>query len=287
MDTIHQQVLSQSQLISLPEVYLKLQELINSDDFSMTEVADVISLDPAISARLLRMVNSSFFGLATQIDTLGHAINYLGVQQVHDLVLSTSIAQSFSEMNNEEFNLHKYWQQCVFSAIAARELAVLCNVLNSERLFVSGLLRDVGHLMMYQSIPELMTQASNKSEQEHIPLHLAEQQLFNFDYAQIGAELLENWNLPESLTLAIRFQLDPNQVTLYRLETAILHIAAILTETYAKDETAHEKVFNQIDPQVIELTQILPQQFEHTDILVRENLHKVMNLLFPQYKIAV
>lgn len=287
MDSIWEKVISESQLISLPEVYLKLQQVINNDDYAMADVVEVISMDPAITARLLRMVNSSFFGLATKIDTVNHAINYLGTQQVQDLVLSTSIAQTFNDMSNAEFNMHMFWQQSVYSAIAARELAVLCNVLNSERLFLIGLLRDVGHLMMYQSIPEHMQQAHELAEKQHISLPKAEQLLFDFDFTRVGSTLLQHWNLPDSLTEAIQFQLQPAQADSFRLEASIVNIAGLLTQTFKDNETLDENAFVRIDPTAADLTQITQDHCLVIDKMVRGNLLKVINLLFPQYRMAV
>ncbi len=287
MDSIWEKVISESQLISLPEVYLKLQQVINSEDYAMADVVEIISMDPAITARLLRMVNSSFFGLATKIDTINHAINYLGTQQVHDLVLSTSIAQTFSEMSNPDFNLHVFWQQSVYSAIAARELATMCNVLNSERLFVSGLLRDVGHLMMYQSIPEQMQQAQDVAHKQQVSLAKAEQLLFDFDFARVGASLLQHWNLPTSLTEAIQYQLTPGKAETHVLETAILHITGHLTESFKSNETMDETDFAQMDPGAAEITQMTIDQCVIIDKMTRENLLKVITLLFPQYRMAV
>ncbi len=287
MINIWEKVISESQLISLPEVYLKLQQVINDEDYAMADVVEVISMDPAITARLLRMVNSSFFGLTTKIDTVNHAVNYLGTQQVHDLVLSTSIAQTFSEMSNPDFNLHTFWQQSVYSAIAARELATLCNVLNSERLFVSGLLRDIGHLMMYQSIPEQMQEVHDVASRQQVSLGQAEQLLFDFNFARVGASLLKHWTLPESLTEAIQFQLQPAQADNYLLETSILHIAGLLTNTFKNNESMNDAGFAHIDPSAVEITQITINQCVVIDKMVRENLLKVINLLFPQYRMAV
>lgn len=287
MESNWDKVISESQLISLPEVYLKLQQIISGEDYAMADIADVIGLDPAISARLLRMVNSSFFGLATKIDTISRAINYLGTQQVHDLVLSTSIAQTFSDMNNANFDMNQFWQQSVYSAIAARELAVLCNVLNSERLFVSGLLRDIGHLMMYQSIPELMQQVTEVSQQNDTPLHQAEQKLLDFDFSQVGSTLLANWQLPDSLTEAIKYQLQPTRSENFRLETAILHIAGVLTSQFKHNQTIDESILPLIDPSAADITRVTLDHCIIIDKMVRENLSRVISLLFPQYRVAV
>ncbi len=285
MQTNWEKVLSDSRLISLPEVYLKLQQLLADDDYSLNDIAQVIGFDPAITARLLRMVNSSFFGLAASIETVSRAINYLGAQQVHDLVLSTSIAQTFSDMNNPAFNLHRFWQKSIYCAIAARELAVLCNVLDSERLFVIGLLHDIGHLMMRQSIPELTQQSEELAVQKKLPLHLCERQHIGFDFSAIGAELLKNWNLPETLTETIKYQLEPERSENLLLETSILHIAAELARTF-NEELLVDEALTQINSHAISVTDINIDQLMAADRKAQNNLNTVTRLLFPQLKVA-
>ncbi len=285
METNWEKVIKDSELISLPEVYIKLQQLLATDDYSLNDIAEVIGCDPAVTARLLRIVNSSFFGLAVKIDTISHAINYLGAQQVHDLVLSTSIAETFSDINNPAFNLHQFWQKSIYCAIAAREIAVLCNVLDSERLFVTGLLHNLGHLMMCQSIPELIQQAEEQALINNIPLYKAEQQLVGFDFCTVGAELLTKWNLPESLTDAVKFQLTPAKAENNHLEIAILHIAAQLAVAFNQDISI-EVSMSKFDPHAVAITTINNDQLITVDQMVQENMGTVIQLLFPQLLVA-
>jgi len=285
MQTHWEKVISESKLISLPEVYLKLQQLLNSPHYSMADIAEVIGYDPAITARLLRMVNSSFFGLAAKIETVTRAINYLGTQQVHDLVLTTSIAQSFSDIDNDAFNLHEYWQRSVFCAIAAREIAMHCNVLDSERLFVTGLLSDIGHLLMYQAIPELTAQARAEAEATQTPLHLVEQRLIGFDYTLAGSAMLQHWNLPESLTDTIKHQFNPGNSTHYQLETVILHMASALADGFEHNIPV-ATTLQHLNSSVINITNLSVADAEVVDRSSRKSLDMVFQLLFPQLNAA-
>ena len=278
-------LLAESRLITLPEVYLKLQQVVAGDDFSLQEVTDVISLDPAITARLLRMVNSAFFGLASRIETVSRAVNYLGAQQVHDLVLSTSIAQTFAEIHNDRFDLHEFWEDSVYCAIAARELAVLCNVLDSERLFVTGLLHDIGHLMMRHALPELVQQAEEEAERDGIALPAAEKRLIGFDYTVAGAQLLKNWHLPDSLTDSIRYQLQPTRAEHFQLETAILNIAVVMTR-HRNTELTEDEFMDLIDRRAVEMTHVSMAQINAADRLSQGSLATVIELLFPQLGVA-
>ncbi len=278
-----QTLFDESNLVSLPDAYIKLQQLLAEDDYALADVAEIIGYDPAISARLLRMVNSAYFGLVANIDTISRAINYLGAQQVHDLVLTTSIAETFSDIKNPAFNLYTFWQQSIYCAIAARELAVLCNVLDSERLFVAGLLHKIGQLMMSQAIPQLTLQAQQLAEQSGITLAKAEQEAIGFDYTQAGAELLQHWKLPTSLTMTTRYQLQPALADDFSLEVSIIHIAAAMAGAFDQQQTA-VSIYSDLDGFALNLCNIDEDHLIMIDRLVLESHSAVASLLFPQLK---
>ena len=193
MSSVWDQIFSRAQLPSLPDVYLRLKEVLDDPDFCMADVAQVVGNDPAMTARLLRIVNSAYFGLATEIETVNRAVGLLGTQEVHDLVLAVSVAQSFAGMSNEVMNMQRYWKRSVRTAVAAKELASLCNVLDGERLFVGGLLRDIGHLFLYQYAPTKALQALELAKAQQAPLYKAERAVIGADYASVGAELMRQW----------------------------------------------------------------------------------------------
>ena len=181
MPTVWAKITENAKLISLPDVYFRLKSVLDDPEFCMADVAEMISHDPAMTARLLRLVNSAYFGLAAQIDTVNRAVSMLGTEQVHDLVLTASIAQTFEGITSEVMSMDQYWRRSVYCAIACKELAVLCNVLDSERVFVAGLLRDIGHLIMFQSVPVQVQQAMQHSRRHGVPLFKVERVLLGID----------------------------------------------------------------------------------------------------------
>jgi len=229
MLSAEQLVESTVDLVSLPAVYLRAKERIDDPDSSLDEVAEVIGQDPAMTARLLRIANSAFFGFAARIETVGRAVNILGTQQVHDLLLATSVSNAFSGISSEVISMDLFWRNSVHCGVAARLLASRCNVLDSERLFVEGLLRDIGHLVMYTKVPGLAKEALVQSENEGTELVRVERELMGFDYAVVGAELMRVWRLPDSLQESVRFHPEPAKAQKFPLETAIVHIAAHMT----------------------------------------------------------
>lgn len=231
MLTAKELVEGEIELISLPDIYIRLKALLDDPDYALADIGKLIGTDPALTMRLLRLVNSPYFGVATKIETVTKAVNLLGTQQVHDLVLATSVAEAFAGMSTEVMHMRTFWQESVHCGVMARLIATQCNMLDSERLFVAGLLRDIGHLIMYQKMPEPCQESLIHSRQEQRLLFSVERERFGFDYAQVGSELLRAWNLPVSLETAIRFHTVPGRAEDFEFEAAIIHLASVVSET--------------------------------------------------------
>jgi HD-like signal output (HDOD) protein len=283
MTDLWDQVTRDAQLITLPAVYLRLKAVLDDPDYSVADLEEVISQDPAITARLLRQVNSPYFGFASRIDTVFRAVGLMGSQQVHDMVLATSVAQTFEGISIEIMDMYAFWRQSVYCATAARLLAAECNILDSERLFVAGLLRDIGHLVMYQSIPEQSRQAVIEARQGCHSLYMIERDLIGFDYAALGGALLQQWGLPESLWEPVAMHVTPEQAEDYPLEVAIVHLAAILSEV-TDPEIDPESLMVQIHPTAWQLTGLSLEQLLVIQEQVDLQVDDVMELVFPASK---
>jgi len=245
MTTVWERVTASAKLISLPEVYLRLKELLAQPDYSMADVALIIGQDPALTARLLRLVNSPYFGLAAKVETVFRAVSMLGTKQVHDLALATSVAHSFAGMPSEAMDMPKFWRRSVFCGLASRELAKVAGVQDSERLFVAGLLRDIGHLVMYQTVPEPCQRAMLVAEQREQPLYLVERELIGIDYARVGGALMRLWQLPSSLRESTEFHIEPARALTFPMETYLVHLAALLVTA---EETGQEFGSRALEP---------------------------------------
>ncbi|WP_374681679.1 HDOD domain-containing protein [Accumulibacter sp.] len=221
-------------LPSLPAAYLKVKRVIDDPHGSIRQLAAAMSSDPAMAARVLRVVNSPFYGYPGRIETVTRALNILGMQQVHDVVLAWAISSAFADVRTAVIPMKSFWRQSVARAIAARQLARRAGFVDAERLFVEGLLSDIGHLVMYTVVPDLAIAAMTGSRQTERPLHEVELELIGCDYAEVGAALVLAWELPESFYEPIKCQLAPSAATIHRLEAAILHIAGTLGASATK-----------------------------------------------------
>ena len=281
MDTTWKDVTQAARLISFPDVYLRLKDILDDPDFAMAEIAVAISQDPGITLRLLRLVNSSLYGFSAKIETVSRAITLLGTQQVHDLVLATSVAQAFKGMSTAVMDMQRFWKGSVYCAVTSRQLAALCSGCDKERLFVAGILHDIGHLIMYQSIPDLSQEAIFAAKGSGDPLHVVERTLFGFDYARVGAKLMQDWSLPESLIEITMFHVEPEKAENYPLETALVHLGSLLTK--ANNE---EGVFNEgplaVKPSIWATTGLSPQDCTPLHSQNVEETEEVMSLIFPR-----
>ena len=281
MDTTWRDVRKEAKLVSLPDVYLRLKSILEEPDFAMAEIAVVISQDPAITLRLLRIVNSSLYGFVAKIETVGRAITMLGTQQVHDLVLATSVAQAFQGMSTDVMDMKLFWRRSVYCAVASRQLAALCSGCDKERVFVAGLLHDIGHLIMYRALPDLSQQAILTAREDNKSLYMVERALFGFDYAWTGAELMQEWSIPESLREITMFHVEPEKAEKVPLETALVHLGALLTR--ADDG---EGVFNEgpltAEPFSWKVTGLSPENCTSLSEQIEEETGEVLGLIFPQ-----
>lgn len=281
IDAAWRDVIKGAKLISLPDVYLRLKSILDDPDFAMAEVAVVISQDPAITLRLLRLVNSSFYGFAAKIETVGRAIMLLGTRQVHDLVLATSVGKAFEGMSNSIMDMQRYWTRSVHCAVTSRQLATLCSGCDKERLFVSGILHDIGHLVMYQTIPELSQQAILKAKESDEPLCEIEQSIIGFDYAAAGAELMRQWSLPESLREITMYHPEPAKAEKYHVETALVHLGSLLARAGAGEGVFGEGSLT-ADPSVWAVTGLSPEDCVSVHDQVAEETAEVMKLICPR-----
>ncbi len=271
----------EAKLITLPDIYWQLKEILNSRDYSMEDVAQLIVYDPGLTARMLHIVNSAYFGFAARIETVNHAVSILGVRQIEDLVLATAIADALGDYECDHLDVKQFWLKSVYRAIAARNLANECNLMDSERMFVAGLLSVFGHLIMYQSVTVFAEQAKRESNETGKPLFVAEQDIIGFDHAAVAAKLMQNWKLPDSLVTIVQHHLQLDPQANYYLESGVAHLAAACGEAFSSNLPLDE-MLAQVNPLAWDATGLDTGQCEAIDNAVGEQLNSVVNMLFPK-----
>jgi HD-like signal output (HDOD) protein len=215
------------QIASLPTIFFRINEAVEDPECSFVEIGEIISSDPSLSARLLRIVNSSFFGFPSKIETITHAVTIVGMAQLNDLALATTVVNQFKGMPKNLINMQKFWFHSVATGLAARIIAVYRREPNADRFYLMGMLHDLGRLVLLLNIPEEMQKVMSRYEEEGL-LHEAENQVMGADHAVVAGLLLEAWKLPEMLQEAITFHHTPSQSPLYPISAAIVHVADII-----------------------------------------------------------
>ncbi len=272
-------VVKSAQLISLPDIYIKLKELMDEPDYTMAEVAFLVGRDPGMATRFLRMVNSPLNRRVHKIETVSHAVSMLGMGQIHDIVLSASVGQAFEGIQMELMNMKKFWQRSFYCAVMAKQLALKCGLMESDKLFVNGLLHDIGHLFMYLSIPKESQQAILNAEKQERPLYQVERELLGFDYAELGGYVMEQWDLPQSLRSITCFHPEPGRTNQFALETALLHLSSLLVMSDLEKSIFGKGSFT-VDPTVWTTTGLTEEQCLNFRQIAADQFSNVTNSLF-------
>ncbi len=191
-------------LPSPPAIALKILEAVREEENSFDDLARIVSSDPSLSVRILRVANSSLYGLSQPVDSLAQATGMIGTDALKNIALSFVIVQEFQNAPQGSFDLEHFWRRAVTAAVAADMLgaAVGCG---GQDLFVSGLLQDLGVLILFLSHPDGYTTVLDNKRVSGSSTCVVEQEQFACDHTEVGYYLLSSWNLPDSIAMPIRW----------------------------------------------------------------------------------
>jgi putative nucleotidyltransferase with HDIG domain len=214
-------------LASLPRIIFEIDRVINDPRSSASQVADVISKDPNITMKLLKIVNSAFYNFTSKIDTISRAVAILGSEELRTLAMGTSILEMFKGIPEDLVNMKSFWEHSVACGTAARLIGSHMKIAETERLFVGGLLHDIGRLIVYKHLPQQGREMLLRAKRDGSLLYTVELEFLGFDHSQIGAALIQKWRLPATLEQTVGYHHQPT-LSQYPSETSIVHIADIL-----------------------------------------------------------
>lgn len=195
-------------LPSLPEVVNYLIRALNDDNANLETLAHHINSDPAIVARLLAAANSVASGLSKRVHSAGQAFLLLGADRIANIILASALIYRY-DAHSSGFSAHLLWQHSLGVATCARVLAEQTGI-DPELAFTSGLLHDIGQLLMYTASPTHFLQALDRHQHEDIPLFAAERTVFGYDHCDAGCVLATTWRLPTDIVDAIAAHHEPD-----------------------------------------------------------------------------
>ncbi|UQZ89626.1 HD family phosphohydrolase [Deltaproteobacteria bacterium Smac51] len=206
-------------LPTVPGVVAKISRMVENPETSAAEVGKLISQDQVLSAKVLRMANSAFFGMSRKISNIPSALMILGFDVVKGLVLTSSVFDMIQK------SMGGLWEHSIGCAAAAGAVATALGRDDAEEILVAGLLHDLGKVVLALNMPDEVAMIRAKVEEENLFFYEAETAILDFHHGEVGLWLAEHWNLPESLGEPMRLHHNPERAVVYPECTAIVHIA--------------------------------------------------------------
>lgn len=234
---------------ALPDACFKVKDLIESEDSTIEDFANVISIDPSMTSRLLQIANSAIYSFPGEISTISRAITIIGTQAIYNMMLVDVAASAFKHFSNQAIDLKRFWRMSVFCGLATKNLAIRAGIRDIERLFVAGLLQNFGELLVAKISPEI-AHICEKYSADELPWTIQQQHL-GFTYTDISAELLSVWQIPEKIIMPIRHYNEAKTIQINK-DVKVLYLATRLAlvdsdpDNFSYDETYDEALCSQL-----------------------------------------
>jgi len=216
-------------LASFPDIYYKIKDVLASPTSSASHMADVVEKDTSLSAKLLKIVNSAFYSFPSKIDSIRRAITIIGTKELGTLAVGISAIEAFKGIPVELSNMRVFWKHSIACGVFARLLGTYVDEVSTERLFVSGLLHDIGRLVIFRVMPEESSYILYMSHKTHKPLSEMEYEVLGFDHTEVGSALLEKWKFPAQLVKNVKYHHHSRPV---QTEASIVNIADCLAVAF-------------------------------------------------------
>lgn len=216
-------VASNPSFSSFPKVAVPVMTLFNDPNSSFDNLAEIIESDPELTARILKIANSGYYGFRRRIESVLRAVILLGWNAVKMITLGSTILAKMNEMNK---HLHEHSMR---TAVMARFLAIEARFYKVEEIAVVGLLHDIGTFILEMHFPENYYKVKQYAIDNGVPMHIAELEILGIDHGQVGGWTLEEWNLPKNITSSVMWHHDYKAKTYHSRKTAVIHVADILS----------------------------------------------------------
>lgn len=216
-------------LPALPHVVVQVMKLTEDPNSTAQDINNVLSQDQAMTARVLKLANSAFYGFPRRISTVTDAIVLLGFKTIKSIVMAASVSDILAgKMEGYALEPGELWKHSQASALAARHIARKVKYFQLDLAYTAALLHDIGKVILNNAMQDAYREVVNVVMEKNIPFYEAEIEVLGFSHAEIGARVAEKWNLPSDLVEAIAFHHNPEEATDNKKLTAVVHLADAL-----------------------------------------------------------
>lgn len=229
--TLDNLIKNSKELSSLPEIYIRVSEILDDEHSTSNQIGAIVHSDPALTARILKVVNSSFYGFPNEISTISQAINILGRNPLRQLLMGTVLGGVFSRLSNDVFLMDEFWQHSVHTAVIAKNCYLnIVGKVKCDELFVAGLLHKIGRLVIAHQMPEAASKIQKALDTSDTDIVSFEQELLGFSHNEVAAAIMRKWGLPTILRSCALHQFEPSLAGPYKSPAWIIHIASSLAQ---------------------------------------------------------
>ncbi len=238
MSALKQFIQQDFTLPSPPGIAMRILQAVKDDSSSFAELSKIISSDPALSARVLQIANSSVYGTTNKINSIEKAVGILGVNLLKNIALSFAVVKDMQGKGKGDFDFDYFWKRAVTSAVAAELLSKSIGAKNDDT-FVTALLQDIGIIIMYQCRMDDYLQVLEEKKTSNLPIKTIEAKIFGFSHQELSAALIRQWGIPESIYIPILFHHAEKDIPKqYRAPAEILQCANTISSIYHGSESA-------------------------------------------------
>ncbi|NOY79069.1 MAG: HDOD domain-containing protein [Calditrichaeota bacterium] len=275
MDAALQRIVTEiNNLPTLPQVVESVMSMVEDPTTTATQLAAIISKDQALMSKVLKVVNSAYYGMPRKITTLNQATVILGFNTIKNLVLSASIFGAFDDhYSNRRFSRIKFWEHSIGTAVGARVLSRRIGLGNPEELFVAGLVHDIGKVVIDEYLHDDFLKILDIVETRPVRILDAEKEVLSFGHPILGEWVATKWNLPQNLVTVIAYHHTPSLAHDYKKMVSVVHLADAISRIegigYGGDLQTPV-----IDPQSWETLQIPAEELGELILKIKEEFKK-------------
>ncbi|MFP4520588.1 MAG: HDOD domain-containing protein [Fibrobacterota bacterium] len=217
-------------LPTLPTVITRITQLMQNPHTTADEVGKAITTDQSLASKVLKLVNSAFYGFPGRINTITHAIVILGFNTVKNIVLTASIFEVFGGRDSDSFDIEKFWLHSIACGATSKTIAEHLKLKSAEECFISGLLHDIGKLIFDQYVNEDFAKVVKAASKKNILIKDAENEMMGVSHNEIGGWLCNKWKLPDDLRNAVQYHHSPELADDKTMTTTITHFSDVLVK---------------------------------------------------------